>query len=191
MKAFSAICLLVVMSLQVQAQVSAQTQAPTQVPSIKGVLTKSSVDADSVGCGIVQGRLIYIAKTTSEIRLWPEEENLRLEVPVLEILGKRYPENFQEDQGYNLQVVWAVDPNTVELNSFELQYPGMTWQTDQGQKPQNVEVIAEEGRIVLNVRINSYDYCMGSNRVSLNFKLKASSDQNLLLVGTWIPELIL
>jgi hypothetical protein len=159
--------------------------------SLSGVLTKTPVDQNSVGCGILKGRLVYLEKTHEEVDSQIDLADNRYDLALLKILAKRYPQTFQEDQGYNIKVTWELGDKAADISHFNLTYPGMIWETEIGQMPERVSITQVGTQVILQAQINSYDYCLDSNVMTLNIADKANPNEKLELRATWRPELTL
>lgn len=149
---------------------------------------KTKFDNNSVGCGILKGRLVYLEKTHDEIKSEMNGENgPRLEV--LKIVAKRYAQVFQEDAGYLVTFSWDLGNKKMELEKFSVEYPGMIWTSDSGQFPEGFKMKILGNTLILKAHMSSFDYCLGNNSLTLKIPNEESgSDLVEEFAARWLPS---
>jgi|GEM_PF-5210318 hypothetical protein len=154
-----------------------------------GAVTRTPVDANSIGCGILNGRLQYLAKTHEEVMDQIPRSDNDYDAKLLQIIAKRYPHTFQEDQGYIITITWQLDTPASIPQKFELDYPGMIWSTQIGQMPDGVQITVSGNQLTLEAKISTFDYCLGSNKISLHISQDGQATKDL--AAQWKPALTL
>ena len=108
---------------------------------------------------------------------------------LLQILARRYPHTFQEDRGYIVKISWTLAEAVSIPQKFSLNYPGMVWSTEIGQMPDDVQIKIDGRQLTLEAKISTFDYCLGSNKVSLRIFEDGQPEKDL--TAQWKPALTL
>lgn len=157
-----------------------------------GVLTRTPINEYSVGCGIVEGRLLYQSKTHDEIDWAMLKTKGPQKLKLLEALSSRYADLFHEDQGYNIEVRWNVEGKNLNRNKVKMSFAGMVWETTDAQMPEKVEIFQSGNELVLKFAIDSLNYCLSDEDLKLSFGNQENPDAgDFEFIAHWNSELTL